>query len=256
MVSDLIFNEKTLMNRIIILLAGFILSSQFSSQAQFKKGTLMVGTTVGSTSYSSANSDYDYDNGQLRNTDTKTFGFSVGPQLGIFFTRNMVVGATLSLSLTSTHTITNISNAGVNTGTDTKTTNTTLGIGPYLRYYFASQFSHNMFFAQVDGSVATGTGSTSGSGFTATTTTETSGSVSGIFNWNAGGSLGLEHFFDPRIGMDVAVGYHYTHAKSQNRNTTNTTHDANSSVTTATNNYGLATGTNGLTLAAGFHWFF
>jgi hypothetical protein len=234
--------------------AGFLFS--IPAKAQFKPGTLMIGATVGSTAYSSANSDYEYDNGTAKSTGTKAYTFSVGPQVGVFVTPNVVIGGTLSYSLNhSTVNTTNTSATNTETGSKSITTTNTISLGPLIRYYFAGLTGKNWFYGQINGSAGVGTGSSSGSAYATTTTSTSTGKVDGIFNWNAGGSLGMTHFFYKHIGMDFSLGYLYSHAHSNNDNTTYTTKTSNEQITSATNNYVLKTGTNGITLAVGFHWF-
>lgn len=171
-------------------------------------------------------------------------------------TPNLVFGGNLSYSIT--HTSANTSNtsaANTLTGSGTSSTTNTLSIGPLLRYYFAGLTGKNWFYGQVNGAVGTGTGSSSGSSYTTTTTTSTGGKIDGIFNWNAGGSIGMTHFFYKRIGMDFDIGYSYSHAHSDNDNNTTTIKTSNSTTTNTPNNYSLNTGTNSFTLGVGFHWF-
>lgn len=227
-----------------------------SARAQFKPGILMIGTTVGSIGYSSANSDYGYDVGTAKTTGTNTFTFSAGPQIGVFLTPNLVFGGSLSYTLShSTATTTNTSATNAITGSKTTTNTNTLSLGPLLRYYFAGLKGNNWFYGQVNGAVGTGTGSSSGSSYTTTTTGNSTGKTNGIFNWNTGASLGMTHFFFKRIGMDFSIGYSYSHAHSDNNNITYTTKTSTSVITSATNNYSLNTGTSTITLGVGFHLF-
>lgn len=238
------------------MIAVLCLAAATSARAQFKPGTLMIGTTVGTTAYTSANSNYDYDGGATRSTNTDTYTFSVGPQIGIFLTPQLVFGGTFSYSLNhNTATTTNTSSADVNTGSKATTTTNTISLGPFLRYYFAGLTTKNWFYGQINGAAGTGTGSSSGSSYATTTTGSSTGKVNDIFNWNAGGSLGMTHFFYKKIGMDFSIGYNYSHSHSQNDNTTYTTKTTTGVITAASNNYALTTGTNGITLGVGFHWF-
>jgi hypothetical protein len=226
------------------------------AKAQFKPGTLMVGTTVGSIGYSSANSDYGYDVGSARSTGTNTFTFSTGPQIGVFLSPNLVFGGSLSYTLShSTATTTNTSATNVATGSKTTTNTNTFSLGPFLRYYFAGLKSNNWFYGQVNGAAGTGTGSSSGSSYTTTATGSSTGKTNGIFNWNTGASLGMTHFFYKRIGMDFSIGYTYSHAHSDNNNITYTTKTSTSTITSATNNYSLNTSTNSISVGVGFHLF-
>jgi hypothetical protein len=239
----------------LIMLAGFELFS-LKTNAQFAKGTIMLGTTIGSTGYSSANSDYGYDVGTLKNTGTNTFTFSVGPQAGVFLSPHLVLGATPAFNISTSHvnsTTTNTNNT--TTGTSTSTTTTTVSIGPFLRYYFAGLSGNNWLYGQVNGAVGTGSGTSSGNSYTTTSTGNTNGKVTNIFTWNSGASIGLTHFFYKRIGMDMAVGYSYSHIHNYDTNNTYSTNKTSLVITSSTNNYTLNTVTNGITFAVGFHWY-
>ncbi len=227
-----------------------------SAKAQFKPGTLFVATTLGTLGYSSANSDYGYDVGTAKSTGTKTVTFSAGPQIGVFLTPKLIFGGSLSYSLnhSSTNT-TNTSATNTITGSKSTTTTNTVSLGPLLRYYFTSLSARNAFYGQVNGAAGTGTGSSSGSSDATTADGSSTGKITGIFNWNAGASVGMTHFFSKKIGMDFAVGYSLSHTHSDNNNITYTTKLSNGTITSATNNYSLNTTTNGVTLGLGFHLF-
>jgi hypothetical protein len=264
MVSLLLNNEivnpffklrQQFMKMPILLATIFSFFLVANSQAQFKRGTLMVGTTIGSTAYSSANSDYDYVDGETKSTGTNTYSFSVGPQIGVFLSPNFVLGGTFSFSLTNSQVNSTTDDLSVTTGSKTNTTTSTFSLGPFMRYYFAGLPGKNWFYMQANGAVGSGSGSNSGNSYTASNTATTNGSVSNILTWNAGGSFGLTHFFYKRIGMDIAIGYSYSHVHNYDLNTTNTTSISTDKLTTTTNNYTLNTGTNGVTLSVGFHWF-
>ncbi len=228
----------------------------FRADAQFSKGTIMLGTTFGSTGYSSANSDYGYDVGTLKSTGTNTFTFSVGPQVGVFLSPHVVLGATPAFNITTSHVNSTTTNTNsTTTGSATSTTMLTVSLGPFVRYYFAGVSDNNWFYMQVNGAVGTGSGTNSGNSYTANATANTNGKVSNIFTWNTGASVGLTHFFYKRIGMDVALGYNYAHVHNYDTNNTFSTNKNSGNITSSTNNYNLDTGTNGVTFAVGFHWF-
>jgi Outer membrane protein beta-barrel domain len=245
------------MKKLIMLLmavAGILPALQ--TQAQFKKGTLMLGTTIGSAVYSSANSDYSYDNGNSKSTGTHTYTFGVGPQLGVFIAPKLVIGSSLSFNLSTSHAVSASTNTNnTSSGSNTTTTTSTVSLGPFVRYYFAGLPGKTWFYAQANAAIGTGSGNSSADSYTNTTTANTDGKVSKIINWNSGASIGLTHFFYQHIGMDIAAGYSYNHAHNYNVNNTNTTNKTTGNLTASTNNYTLNTGTNGITLGVGFHWF-
>jgi hypothetical protein len=236
--------------------SGFLTLVTLHSQAQFKKGTVMLGTTIGSTGYSSANSDYDYDAGELRSTGTNTFTFSIGPQIGVFLSPRLVLGATPAFNITTSHATNNITNTN-NTfsASTTNTTTTTVSLGPFMRYYFTNLASNNWFYGQINGAVGSGGGTTTANNSSSTTVGSTNGKVSDILTWNAGASIGMTHFFYKRIGMDLAIGYNYSHVRNYDLNNTSSTNKTSGRVTETANNYTLNTATNGVTFGVGFHWF-
>jgi hypothetical protein len=244
------------MKKLVLITFASVMLFSVDTKAQFAKGTIMLGTTIGSTGYSSANSDYGYDVGTFKSTGTNTFTFSVGPQVGIFLSPHMVFGAAPAFNINTSHvnsTTTNTNNT--TTGSTTSTTTTTVSIGPFLRYYFAGISGNNWLYGQVNGAVGSGSGNSSGNSYTANATGNTNGKVSNILTWNAGASFGLTHFFYKRIGMDMALGYNYSHVHNYETNNTYSTNKTSGNITATTNNYTLNTGTNGATLAVGFHWF-
>ena len=227
-----------------------------TAQAQFKPGTLLIGTTIGSTGYSRASSDYVYDLGGTRNATTKTYTLSAGPQIGLFITSRLVAGGTFTFNYSDVNNQTaNVSAAQLPSSATSNTHTFSTAIGPFMRYYFSSLSARNIFYAQANSSFGSGTGSSSGTSNNGTSTGVITGKVSNIFNWNAGASVGMTHLFYHRIGMDFALGYNYAHAKSYNENTTVSTKISTGGLTTATNNYTLATATNGVTASVGFHFF-
>ncbi len=231
-----------------------------SVSAQFSKGTIFVGPTIGTNSYQSASDNLNYSNGnnQARAATSKAYTFSVGPQVGVFVSDHLVLGASVNYSLSVKNTSTNtiLVNGNLLT-TNAKTNTSTFNTGPFLRYYYFDKLSRTMFYTQLNGTVGTGSGGSSSNGNNNITSTyQSNGTINGIFSWNAGGSIGLTHFFNDFIGMDVAVGYSYNSVTSHDQNNTNTTSNTSEIVTSVPNNYKETLLTHGVTLGLGFHWFF
>ncbi len=242
----------------IFIAAVYTIVCTAAAHAQIAKGTVLLGTTVGSTSYSSASDNLDYTSGTNINksTDTKTYGFNIGPQVGVFLTNHFVLGGTLTYNITSRKTdATTTSTVNTPVTAHTNATNYTLNIGPFIRYYFYNTLSNNLLYVQANTTVGTGNGASSGYGENMNSTYTSDGKVSNIFNWNAGASIGLAHFFGPSVALDVALGYAYTSSKNGTANTTVNTNKNTSNVTVTNNNYDEKTATNGISLGAGFHWY-
>jgi hypothetical protein len=244
------------MRKFKILMPALCILCVLQSKAQFSRGTIMLGTTIGSTAYLSSTSNYNYDNGSEKSNGTNTYTFSMGPQVGVFLTPHFVLGASLSYNLSTSHaTSTTTSPGNSPSGSTTNSSTSTVTAGPLLRYYFAGLPFKNWFYLQANGTLGTGSGSSSGTSYNSTTTGTTSGSVTNIFTWNAGSSVGMTHFFYKHIGMDIALGYNYSHSHNYNINNTNTVNKTTGNMATSANNYSLNTGTGAVTLGVGFHWF-
>jgi len=242
------------------LILCLLVGSTLSASAQFSKGTIFVGPTLGTTSFQSASDNLDYTSGNNsnRSASSKTYTLTVGPQVGKFLTDHLVLGASLnySLSVKNTNTNTTLTNNNL-LATNAKTNTSTFNAGPFLRYYYFETLSKNMFYAQLNGTLGTGSGGSSGSGANNVNSTyQSNGTVTNIFAWNAGGSIGVTHFFNDLVGMDVAIGYNYISNTSNNNSSTNTTANATEIVTNTSNNYRETLLTHSITLGFGFHWFF
>jgi hypothetical protein len=253
--NDHINQKNKTMKKTIVAMAGFCTLLAFNANAQFERGTIMLGANIGSGAFTSANSDYVYDNASTRSTKTTGYSFSGGPQLGVFIGRNVAVGGTFSYTVSDNTTNTTLMATTGTSGGKTTSTNYTVNFGPFVRCYFANHPARNLLYLQAGARLGTGYGNSSGNGYSPTTTYNTTGSQSNINTWDASGTLGLTHFFYRHIGMDFYGGYTYSHSRSDNANATNTMKDSNGVVTTSTNNYSLATATSGITLGVTFHWF-
>ena len=68
----------------LLTFSAFVIFS-LQTKAQFSKGTIMLGTTIGTTGYSSANSDYGYDVGTLKTPAPIRLLLVWGHRLAFFF---------------------------------------------------------------------------------------------------------------------------------------------------------------------------
>jgi hypothetical protein len=249
-------NIKPLIMKKIIVMALVCAASASFVRAQTEKGNMFVGATVGDLSYASQTSDFSFSDGRLRTADQKLTSLEFNPTLGWFVTNHLVFGGGITLKYD--HNTVNNTVTGKQI-TPTLTSNTandfTLNVGPFLRYYFFNgQPSSTLFFIQGYGNVGVGSGTSSGSGSSPSSSYTSSGKVSNIFSYDAGGSIGITHFIEKNVGLDVAVGYGYVHEKSTNTEQTITT-ATGGGTTTTNNNYDLARHLNGVSFSAGFHWF-
>ena len=239
----------------IILVALTCTAFILKTTAQVSKGTIFLGTSIGSTTYSQATNDYSYPDGGSKTTTPDIYSLSLSPQAGVFVTNHVILGGTLGVSYS--HNKTNTSNTETSASSSTSMTQTaTFNLGPFMRYYFYETAPRKtMLYMQVQGTVGLGGGSSSGSGTTTTTTYTSSGTVTNIFTWTGGASVGVTHFVQHNIGLDFALGYSHSYENSNNTNSTLTTTTSNGKQTAKPNDYTLATNTDGFTVSLGFHWF-
>jgi hypothetical protein len=242
------------MKKPLLILAVFFIALT-SASAQTTKGTLFVGTTLGTTAYDFGTSTYTYTDADVKSQDQKNYSLSLSPQIGVFLTDHLIFGGSLDLSYA--HNTDNVSNTTDNLLINDATTNTTtFSAGPFVRYYFFdSKPSKTLLYFQAEAGAGAGGGSSTGSTLnTANTSTSTTGNTSGEFIFRAGGSLGLTHFIQKNIGLDIGVGYSYDYENYSTSTTTQTTTAAGAS-TSAPGSYKAKVPQSGISLTAGFHFF-
>ncbi|TDW97194.1 outer membrane beta-barrel protein [Dinghuibacter silviterrae] len=238
-----------------LLVALLCSAGMFRASAQTQKGTLFVGASVGTTTYSQSTNDYSYPDGGTKDAVTHAYSLSMTPQVGVFVTNHLVLAGNLGVSYT--HNRTTANNTETSPSSSITTTNsTTVDLGPMLRYYFyESRPLRTMLYLQAQGTVGIGAGNTTGSGGSPTSTYTSSGTTSGIVTWTGGGYLGVTHWIRPDIGIDFGLGYLHSYEHSDVTNSTVTTNSTTGGQTTKPNNYTLGTNTDGFTALVAFHWY-
>jgi hypothetical protein len=133
----------------------------------------------------------------------------------------------------------------------------TINAGPFARYYFFNTTpGSTVMFAQANARVGTGSGNNSGNGDNNANTFTSSGKVTKEFSWDVGGSIGVTHFIQKKVGLDLFAGYNYGSDKSHNNTTTTYTPKVGGANFVNTSEYDLKTHNNNFVAGAGFHWFF
>ena len=242
------------MKKIFFIIAACFIGIT-SVKAQIAKGNLFVGTGIGSTTYNFGNYSYTYSDANVKNQDQKAYTLNLSPSIGVFLTDHLIFGG--SLNLAYDHNKTDISNTTDNFLTNNSTVNTTtFTAGPFVRYYFFDAEPKNtLVFVQADAAVGTGGGSTNGSTlYTNNSATSSNGNTNGMFVFKAGGAIGVTHFIQKNIGLDISVGYGYDLQKYTATLNTQTTNAAGL-VSNTSSSYKASIPQNGITLAAGFHFF-
>ena len=233
---------------ILVVLSGF--ACLMYVKAQTTKGDLFIGASIGSTSYSSVDQNYNYADGNYTKDNVKGYNISLSPSVGVFLSDYFIVGGNLGLNYTQEQVNENNTEAVVITSSST-TIASMFGIGPFMRYYFFNgRLSKTLFYVQADGSVSTGSGSSSVLGTNSAGSYISNGNMSHIFNYSGGGSIGITHFIEKNIGLDLSVGYVYDHKTYTDNIVTSSTGTGVTVVSSTT----VSSRNNGIAIAAGFHF--
>ena len=189
-----------------LLFASIALVFCLHSQAQFSKGTRMIGATIGSGYFTSGKTDFS---NQGYTNYNHNWNVSFTPSIGWFINDGNAVGANLFVSSTHQKSWNEVS--GV-TNREDNSHNTDFGLGLFYRHYFkASSQLHPFVQAYVNG----GSGVTKTDGFyyaPAYTQTYT-GKTSDRFFYNAGLNLGLTKMLSNTVGAEAYVGYSHSYNK-------------------------------------------
>jgi hypothetical protein len=186
--------------------------------AQFKKGNLLVETSLGNINLGNYNSSTET-SGVTRKYDSKSFSIGLYPRVGFFVTDNVVVGTELSLSFYSSSS-NDFNNNGVKTS-DSKGSSFDIGLSPFLRYYFnAAKDSKGRFFAQVGGGFST----TASNNYDYNYYSGTTGALTSKFKYNypkkpyyynANILVGYNYMVASNVALNLNLGYNYRASNSE-----------------------------------------
>jgi hypothetical protein len=203
--------------KLTVLLPVLLISAL--ANAQFKKGTRMAGATVGSIFFNSGSSDVSFPSPNLGYTsNTTSFGAAITPSIGWFASDRTAFGITLNINPTKIKTTLE---SGGNTFQRDETRDFNLGIGAFVREYFATgssflpfgQFALNAGFT---GKKTEGMYIAPGNAYKTTY----DGKAAGGFFANTTLSLGMTKMLNPHIGLDIFAGYSFSYSKTELKTTT------------------------------------
>lgn len=238
----------------ICMLAGFCFSNV---QAQFAKGTVLVEGSVGNISIYKADYNYEYFNtipSTMTKSDYKSFGFGLNPSAGIFLTNKLVIGTALNIYFSSSKS--NSFNKNGIKSSDGKSSSASLGISPFVRYYFAGCKSQKtMFYGQVAGGVSTDLSNKSDYKYYNNAGVFTNSYKYNYpkkyFTYSAQVLLGLNHMLSQNVALNMGLGYSF----SQNTQTSNYTITNSGGVSTTSSNTKYTNKYNNINWSLGFTMF-
>jgi hypothetical protein len=224
-------------------------------KAQIAKGNLFVGSSFGFASYTSIDNTYNFSDGGTKQLDQKIYDVNLNPAYGVFVTDHLILGGMFNLDYNNNKTdIANFEGSPSNsTGTNISSL---FSIGPFVRYYFFdTKPSNTLLYIQAGAALGTGGGSSSGSGSGTTSSYVSTGKLSGYFLYRGGFQLGVTHFIQGNLGLDISLGYDYLHEEYTDNYNTATTTFATGVVRDPLYSAGVKSISNGITFNAGLHYF-
>jgi outer membrane protein len=144
------------------------------------------------------NSKWKSDDGSGTHGNTISLGFS--PKIGLFIIDNLAIGVKIPIGFQFQKAKNNDKNSS-----------TSIGISPFLKYYFGT----SNIKPYLNGSV----------GFSSMTmrdnpvTGPSDKSTVGVFSYELGGGFGI--FLNDKVSVDIGVGYNYTSYKDKENNSNN-----------------------------------
>jgi hypothetical protein len=223
--------------------------------AQFEKGDMMPGISIGSVFLNSGSADVSFPAPTQGYTSiTSSFGLSFNPSLGWFVNSRTVVGAMFSINPAKDKT--RFENGG-NTFQKDETTSFSIGLGGFARSYFNTSSSF-MPFGQLGINAGINSKKTSGFFIAGSNAYKTSyeGKSSGGFFANSLLALGITKLMNQHAGLDIYAGYNFSYSKNKYKTTTLRDDGNNGSVDlTSVSEPETSFTNNGFTLGVGFQVF-
>ena len=214
-----------------VLILLFIIITALPAISQIKKGTRMVGATVGTVFYNSGKSEYSYPAPTTGFTsNTSNGGFSFGPSMGWFVSDNTAIGTLLTLSYNKSK-LADKSDATGNTFNKDNSSRFNIGLGGFTRNYFKTD-GNLLPFGQLNLNFGTGSSTSKGFTFSGNDKYTYDGKSSGDFFLNGGLSIGFTKMLNNNTGLDFFAGYTYSYTKSTFKKKTEIDVDNNGSIDT------------------------
>ncbi|NOU18733.1 MAG: outer membrane beta-barrel protein [Bacteroidales bacterium] len=169
----------------------------FSVHGQTTRGTILIG---GESNFdlSSMNSKWKSDDGSGSFSNTISLGIS--PKIGFFIIDNLAVGVKLPIGFQFQKDKNN-----------DKYSSTSLGISPFLKYYFGT----SNIKPYLNGSVGFSNLVMKDNPVTGPSDKNTVG----MFSFELGGGFGI--FLNDKVSVDIGVGYNYSSYKDKENNNNN-----------------------------------
>jgi outer membrane protein W len=191
-----------------------------SVSAQIKKGTRIIGASIGNVVVNSGTADVTVD--QIGSSTSKITGYniSINPSIGWFISDNTAVGASFNINPVSNK---NTYEENGSTFQSDKSSNFNFGLGGFVRHYLKNTGTL-LPFGQLGLNAGISNLNTEGFfyGGTGPTVYKTSydGSSNGGFFFNSTFQAGVTKMLNDHTGLDFYVGYNFSYNKNEFKKTT------------------------------------
>ena len=203
-----------------VIFTLFLLGLVTITQAQFKKGMRMVGSSIGSVLYNSGNADITVTQIGTNKSKVTSYNLSISPLLGWFINEGTAVGISINVNPQG-NTISYEQNGS--TYQKDKINSFNIGLGGFLRNYFKTSgsllpFGHVGVNAGINNLKTEGF-FYGGSGPLAYKDSY-DGNSSGGFFANATLQAGFTKMLSQLTGLDFYLGYNFSYSKNTFQKTT------------------------------------
>jgi hypothetical protein len=193
--------------------AALLLSA--AAEAQYAKGTKMIGATLATGNFTAGTTDYSYPAAQGFKVDSRNFSLSLSPSYGVFVNGNTAVGFSLLVNTSSNKTDYKTLRDTTYSSNTSRTTD--FGAGAFLRYYLNTDPKKINPFLHAFANGGSGIGSQEGFEYgtdPAGPYKDTyDGKASGRVFLNTGLNLGVTKLLNPSVGLDIYAGYVFSYSK-------------------------------------------
>ncbi|MEY3444651.1 MAG: hypothetical protein RLZZ519_2932 [Bacteroidota bacterium] len=183
-----------------------------SATAQIQKGSFFVETDFGNVGISSNNGRSAANDSVYSFTRSRYFGFGLYPRAGYLLTDNLAVGAEVDFYFnTSSSDYLNVDEVKTSTS---KSNNISIGLGPFVRYYFArSSNGKSAFYGQATVGLNAELMSKYGS-----ESYDTDGVVTSTFDYDyskpykylyGSAQVGWNRMLADNVALNLALGFRY-----------------------------------------------
>jgi len=192
------------------------------TNAQFKKGDMLVEGGLGDIKVSSNKTNYEQNGLPDGKSKSNGFGIEIFPRVGYFISKDVVIGTTLGVGFASSK-YQNLNDVTGKKTYESKASATILDVLPFARFYFPGKNVKTRFYGQIGAGISLYISEKQESknfdNNEVVTNTYKTNYPKKLFAFSGEALVGINHFVSQNVAINAALGYNY----SQGKETTTTT---------------------------------